>query len=118
MYAYVTHLPLSHVTLVHKKVVDTIGNLACLVQDMSSNPNYKRIQQFMTKYASSTRNVEHHRILKALLFELNGDVNADVEIYPEWFLVEDAYGNPVDALPYKPIDPFDTWLKQTKRMTV
>jgi hypothetical protein len=91
--------------------VRLIGELAILVQKMSSEAIATDIEEFMSKYAISTRDVSFSKIVRNMRKIANGGVSVNLQVFPEWLKVKDVTGSTVDVVSYKPTDPIMSCLK-------
>jgi hypothetical protein len=127
MYYLIDHCP-EHIRLVHEtvqlsdneepltvlrlrafdidKLLPVLEELANKVQHMSSTADAAMVNDFMTKYASSTRDPSYADIVTRMRDAQNHGVIETVHAFPEFDLVT-FDGNVHDAVPRMPSDPLE-----------
>lgn len=94
-----------------EKAVKLVEELATLVQRMSSEADPELVQSFMDTYATSTRDERYSGIVKNMKNVYAKGIDCKLQIFPEWLEVKNVYDKVIDAIPFKPQDPFDACLK-------
>ena len=82
------------------KLLPVIEELAITVQKMSSTAVFEEINQFMTTYATSTRDRRWSNIIKKMRDVYSQGITSQIQIFPEW---EDTNGQITLCIPSDPI---------------
>jgi hypothetical protein len=93
------------------QIFPVVEELAQKVQHMSSTADVALVNEFMTTYASSTRDASYADIVTHMRNTQNHGVIETVSVFPEFNVVEDGQGNVVDVTPVTPADPLSHFLK-------
>jgi len=98
------------------KVFPVIEELAQKVQHMSSTADTNLVNDFMLKYAASTRDSSYASIVTRMRDVQNHGVIETVNVFPEFVVTKDGEGHVVDVVPHPPSDPL-THLKKIYAMS-
>ena len=82
------------------KILPIIEQLAIEVQKLSSNAVFTEIDEFMKKYAISTRNTRYSGIVREMKDKYTQGVSQTIQIFPEW---EALNGAMIARIPTDPI---------------
>lgn len=92
------------------RAIAVITELACLVQEIKSTGDGKKVQDLFTHYGIQIRYPDYMKSLKANMKATAGDVKALALIYPEYSPIVDKAGTIVDIQASWPRDIAEQWL--------